>query len=180
MAASSTAECFLQDVVRAFEASLETTALLHMSSGLRRQYGEAFGKRGFGMTPSYLYNMPAGTERGTYISMDIGGTVLKLALVRLNGRQPDEGSASTLLRLKTWTMDKAVKDSGSVGVYDWVASKLKETLFGQEDPWADAHAVPSVGLAWSLPVECELLPSARPAVAHGSPDPPRSRRPPSW
>ena len=158
MAASPTVESFLEHVVQAFEASLETTALLRLSTGLRQQYREAFRKKGFGMTPSYLYNMPAGTERGTYVSMDIGGTVLKLALVRLNERQPDQGSgASTLLRLKTWTMDNAVKDSGSVGVYDWVASRLKETLFGPEDPWAEAHAVPSIGLAWSLPIECELL-----------------------
>ncbi|KAI9748283.1 MAG: hypothetical protein M1815_003368 [Lichina confinis] len=148
MAASPTVESFLEHVVQAFEASLETTALLRLSTGLRQQYREAFRKKGFGMTPSYLYNMPAGTERGTYVSMDIGGTVLKLALVRLNERQPDQGSgASTLLRLKTWTMDNAVKDSGSVGVYDWVASRLKETLFGPEDPWAEAHAVPSIGLA---------------------------------
>lgn len=147
-------ERFLDDVIQGFEGPLQFPALLDMSKDLRLQYREAFGKKAINMTPSYLYNLPTGKERGTFLTVDIGGSILRLALIRLDGRNAEEGKSSRVLRLKSWAMDGQVKALGSTALFVWVASRIKETLCDKEDPWEKLPTPLAIGLAWSHPIEC--------------------------
>lgn len=59
------------------------------------------------MLPTFVPLLPDGTERGTYLSMDLGGTNLRITLVKLN---PDSVSPTerVMMKYRTWKVPTSV------------------------------------------------------------------------
>ncbi|CAG8745193.1 15625_t:CDS:2, partial [Racocetra persica] len=74
------------------------------------------------MIPSYVSRLPTGAETGTYLSLDLGGTNLRVAAVTLVG----EGKAD--VEQKQFVIPAELKIGPVDNLLDWVATGVKELL----------------------------------------------------
>lgn len=151
MQISTAMEAFLNQVVEHFEGSVETSRLLSMSERLREQYENSLKINWYGMQPTCITGLPTGNEEGTYLAVDVGGSVLRIFLVDLHGRT----SAETRLSLKVaddYCMDDSIKALEGEAFFDWMADMIMTTLCGAGTAFRSGAPIP-MGLAWSYPVE---------------------------
>ncbi|KAF0462447.1 actin-like ATPase domain-containing protein [Gigaspora margarita] len=74
------------------------------------------------MIPSYVSRLPTGAETGTYLSLDLGGTNLRVAAVTLLG----DGKAD--IEQKKYVIPAELKVGHVEKLLDWVALGVKELL----------------------------------------------------
>lgn len=95
------------------------------------------------MLPSHITTLPSGRERGQYLAVDLGGTNMRVALVRL------ENNEATVEKLDKWTIPETVKTGTAREFFDWIAERIVD-LAGQscldegEYEW-------KLGVTWSFP-----------------------------
>ncbi len=119
------------------------------------------------MVPSYHYKLPTGGENGKYYALDFGGSVLRLAVVELNGQTSSQLGSYRISSITEWTIDEQVKASAGDALFDWVATKMEMALSAQIDSWPTQSAPLPIGLAWSFPVKYEhslALPISPPKI----------------
>jgi hexokinase len=95
------------------------------------------------MLPSYIHRLPSGQETGTALAVDLGGSTLRVAVIRLGG----SGEVEVLVR-KSHTVNDDVKQLDGASFFDWVAEKIGDVI-------AEAglgEATLGVGLTWSFPI----------------------------
>lgn len=104
------------------------------------------------MIPSFVTKMPTGNETGTFLSLDLGGTNLRIAAVELKGA----GKAS-VHELKRRPTQELKTGEGSV-FFDWIADAIHDLvtvdakhLFSQEQ--VTGKDTLALGVCWSFPVE---------------------------
>lgn len=104
------------------------------------------------MIPSFVTKMPTGNETGTFLSLDLGGTNLRIAAVDLKGA----GKVSVHELKRRPTVDLKTGE-GSV-FFDWIADAIKHLitveakhLFSKNQ--VDGKETLSLGVCWSFPVE---------------------------
>lgn len=146
-------EDFLNEVVRAFQEPLDISNLSVISEKLQIQFKEALAKRQYAMQPSYLYKLPTGDECGTYLVIDVGGSILRLAMVELKGRDSAEQQPMNIVKTDTCEMDDAVRALKSTAFFDWIASKIDDFLPNMQKSSLQMSSAVPVGLSWSYPVE---------------------------
>lgn len=106
------------------------------------------------MLPSFNHTMPTGNETGTFLSLDVGGSTLRIAIVTLSGREIDKAeSPMKITALQSWKIDNEVKNRKGKEFFDWMAQRIDEMLSvnGQELGRDPNHPL-EVGLAWSFPI----------------------------
>ncbi|RUS27924.1 hypothetical protein BC938DRAFT_482559 [Jimgerdemannia flammicorona] len=103
------------------------------------------------MIPSFVTSLPTGNEKGTYISLDLGGTNLRAAAVQLLG-----GGKVEVLEVKSTVTDELRRGSGEA-LFDWMAVNVRELievkakhLFTAEEIRGDKTL--SIGVTWSFPI----------------------------
>lgn len=145
-------EDFLNEVIGLFKQPLSTGILSVLSRELQVQLKAALGQKRIAMLPSYHYRTPTGAEHGSYIVVDLGGSVLRIALVKLRGRSARD-SPIGIAHLTSWELTDSVKALQGPAFFDWIASRIGGFYeqFMQE-PVNRARTV-SIGLAWSFPLE---------------------------
>jgi hexokinase len=104
------------------------------------------------MIPSFVTKMPTGNETGTFLSLDLGGTNLRIAAVELKGA----GKAAVHELKRRPTME--LKTGEGALFFDWIADAIHELitveakhLFNQDQ--VDAIETLALGVCWSFPVE---------------------------
>jgi hexokinase len=104
------------------------------------------------MIPSFVTKMPTGNEKGSFLSLDLGGTNLRVAAVELKGN-----GKSVVHELKRRPTMELKTGEGAI-FFDWIADAIKEliqveakTLFN-EDQLQGKDSL-SLGVCWSFPVE---------------------------
>ncbi|KAI8363889.1 hypothetical protein BD560DRAFT_403766 [Blakeslea trispora] len=104
------------------------------------------------MIPSYVTRMPTGNEKGIFLSLDLGGTNLRIAVVELKGN-----GKSVVHELKRSPSVELKTGEGAV-FFDWIADAIYELitieaahLFGRNQ-FLDEEAL-SLGVCWSFPVD---------------------------
>ncbi|KAI8340987.1 hypothetical protein EDC96DRAFT_522781 [Choanephora cucurbitarum] len=104
------------------------------------------------MIPSYVTRMPTGRETGTFLSLDLGGTNLRVAAVELKGN-----GKSVVHELKRCPSIELKTGEGAV-FFDWIADAIQELitieaahLFGQSQVLNDEPL--ALGVCWSFPVD---------------------------
>ncbi len=142
-------------ILRLFEEPTKTSTLLHISQELHRQYREALQRKGYCMVPSYHCKLPTGGENGKYFALDFGGSVLRLAVVELNGQTLSQQESYRISSITEWIIDEQVKASAGDAFFDWVAAKMEVALSAQIESWPTQSAPLPIGLAWSFPVKYE-------------------------
>lgn len=99
--------------------------------------------------PSFTHALPSGREAGTVVSVDLGGSTLRVAVVQLPARAVLAG------RRGDWPISDAVRLLPGPRFFDWVAARVAEVVAGATEDGAMA-----VGLTWSFPIVYGAAPLA--------------------
>lgn len=146
-------EDFLRDAERLFESQLQLSSLLAMSGKLQEQFAPKLDSSDICMLPSYIFNLPTGDERGTYLALDVGGSTFRVAVVELSGRTKGKEECMKIIKMRSFRIDTLVKALKGHEFFDWMADRIGDVL---EDPLVkQCHGAGTfaMGLAWSFPIE---------------------------
>ncbi|ORY80932.1 hypothetical protein BCR37DRAFT_380811 [Protomyces lactucae-debilis] len=114
------------------------------TSALRPQITADYAQDESMMLPSFVYARPSGNERGEFLAIELGGTMLRLAIVGLSGL----ACASEFKRSKSWSVPDAFKVTGSGrDLFHWIAQRVSEVI-GIEN-----HRKWKAGFTFSFPVQ---------------------------
>jgi hexokinase len=141
-----------QEVAELLTAPIDPQCMLRMSAKLQRRYLEKLQASTECMLPSFNHTLPKGQEAGTYLAIDVGGSTLRVALVKLGGRSRGlEGLG--VLQMSTSSIDDMVRRLPGLAFFDWIAAKIAIML--ADCPTRNGRNAESlsVGLSWSFPVE---------------------------
>ena len=104
------------------------------------------------MIPSFVTKMPMGNETGTFLSLDLGGTNLRIAAVELRG-----AGKTAVHELKRCPSTELKTGEGSV-FFDWIADASQELITVEarhlfSTAQVEGKETLSLGVCWSFPVE---------------------------
>ncbi|KAG1055990.1 hypothetical protein G6F43_002081 [Rhizopus delemar] len=104
------------------------------------------------MIPSFVTKMPKGNETGTFLSLDMGGTNLRIAAVELKG-----AGKSIVHELKRCPSIELKTGEGAM-FFDWIADAVRDLitieakhLFTQDQ--VEGKETLALGVCWSFPVD---------------------------
>ncbi|KAF2133267.1 actin-like ATPase domain-containing protein [Dothidotthia symphoricarpi CBS 119687] len=142
----------LREIQRLFEAPLESTKLLQMSTQLQDQFAPKLQASDICMLPSYNHKLPTGLEKGTYLSLDVGGSTFRVALVELNGKRAGVKNMR-IINMKSFQIDEKIHRLQGSEFFDWMAARLEQALSESDVPLSNNGKSFPMGLAWSFPIE---------------------------
>ncbi|KZF22847.1 actin-like ATPase domain-containing protein [Xylona heveae TC161] len=140
---------------------LQMTTLLDISKRLQEQFHNRLQSCRSCMLPSCNHQLPTGREHGTFLTIDVGGSNLRVALVELSGKK--EQSPVRIVRVESWQIDHVVRSLPGHVFFDWMASKVGEMLAKDGDRFGRGSGSPlRTGISWSFPLDqislcCGLL-----------------------
>ena len=141
---------FLSGVENELRGRVDEESLLRLSDGLKTQMEQSMLDNEHCMLPSYNHQLPTGTEKGTYLALDVGGSTFRVALVRLLGCQDKDSSRIDIIR--SFKINQPIKALEGSLFFDWMAQRIGETLYGRKEG-RGSEAPLSMGLAWSFPIK---------------------------
>jgi hexokinase len=104
------------------------------------------------MIPSFVTKLPTGNETGTFLSLDMGGTNLRISAVELKGHGEVQ-----VLELKRVATKELKTGEGSV-FFDWIADTMNELVHIKAKHLFTAEQLSgkealALGICWSFPVQ---------------------------
>ena len=146
----------------------EGAGLKDFADKLKRQFREGLMSDPACMLPSYNHLLPTGFERGHYLTLDVGGSTLRVALVELRSRG-DQGSESLIVSMESFKITPEIKKFDGVSFFAWMAARVRETT----EKAAKLESAPDgplpVSVAWSFPIEYALSFSLSFSLPHRHP-----------
>jgi hexokinase len=135
--------------------------LLSFSQQIQTECRERLAESDISMLPSYQHTLPTGEERGDFLALDVGGSTLRVALIRLDGkgRDGDDGSSDDgmeIRRTRKFDINEKIRKLQGEAFFDWMAARIEEMLLEHGHIPVDGVTPTSplpMGLAWSFPVE---------------------------
>ncbi|TRM68496.1 hypothetical protein BD626DRAFT_481894 [Schizophyllum amplum] len=152
---------------------LSKDALVEITSAFLREFKEGLSKYGepMAMIPSFVTGVPDGSETGTFLALDLGGTNLRVCEVVLNGDR------TFSLTQQKYKVSDALKTGEASDLFDYLADSVDAFLTthakatpnahipGTESPYptrADYNPeIVNLGLTFSFPVEQTALDSGK-------------------
>ena len=144
---------FLKDAEAALVGPISGNGLQEISAKLKEQILEGLSGDMQCMLPSYSHQLPAGSEVGQYLALDVGGSTLRVALVELRGRGADSGSATEIVSIQNYRITKDIKDLEGMAFFEWMAARITETIQSTLNRPHSAENPLPIALAWSFPIE---------------------------
>ena len=144
---------FLKEAEELFLGSIGHDGLVEMSVGLKAQFLEGLATSEQSMLPSYSHQLPSGQEKGQYVAIDMGGTTLRVALIRLNGKDAPVGKQSEVVKINTFNVDRHAKSLVGMAFFDWLADRIIETVSSSLKEYRSSGQALGLSLAWSFPIE---------------------------
>ena len=141
-----------KDVQGSFLAPIIPQHMLSLSSQMRRQYRDKLRQSSECMLPSYEYALPSGTEQGRYLALDVGGSTMRVAIVKLKGLC-EAGEAMKIERMHVSPIDKTVRSLPGRLFFDWMAEKVETMLREAGNGLQPVEGPIPLGLTWSFPIE---------------------------
>lgn len=138
-------------VVAAINESLSShltiSDLLSMSAKLTAEMQERCRSDLQAMLPSFSNRLPTRAESGTFLCLDVGGSTLRAALVRLHQSQ----STPELITMRTAPITPELKTTDGAAFFRWIA-KTVTPLVDQLGTSTQGHVSPlKTALTWSFP-----------------------------
>ncbi|KAI7327960.1 hexokinase-1 [Hortaea werneckii] len=147
-------ESFAREAKGLLEAPFHPDRMLAMSAQLQQEYREKLQASDISMLPSYQHTLPTGNETGDFLALDVGGSTMRIALVRLAGAKGQEGEASMQVRrIRSFLIDKRIRDLRGQEFFDWMAERIGDMLAEYNHMNGTRDALLQMGLAWSFPIE---------------------------
>ena len=117
------------------------------------QHGLKTPSRGLAtMIPSFVTKLPKGNETGSFLSLDLGGTNLRISAVELLGN-----GQVRVLELKR-SPSQELKTGSGAAFFDWIADAVHELITVKArhlftEAQVHGEETLSLGVCWSFPVE---------------------------
>lgn len=99
------------------------------------------------MLPSFVDRSPSGQERGRSIAVDIGGSTMRVAVVRLAPGHLE------VEQYRQWTITQDVKNRDGAAFFDWIAGNIQTFVGGLAETPVDMDGTTPLGLVWSFPLK---------------------------
>lgn len=99
------------------------------------------------MYPTWVFGTPTGQEKGQYLTIDLGGTNLRVCWIRLNGIGHE-----TKIEQDTFKLPKSVKTGSADELWDLIAECLDDFIQKHQLKGTEDEPLP-VGFTFSYPVE---------------------------
>ncbi|KAJ5092120.1 hypothetical protein NUU61_006990 [Penicillium alfredii] len=144
-----TLDDFADEIDSLFTAPLSTRKMVDMSEKIRAQFHHCLQSSPVCMLPSYNHALPAGSEKGTYLALDVGGSTFRASLIELNGRE--EGVR--IVRTSSSYIDNEIKLLEGPQFFDWMAEQIENVLQEVGADYARGEASLAMGLSWSFPID---------------------------
>lgn len=149
------------EVAHSFAVALNPAALSGVSRAMASQLAAAAlnpADDAINMLPSFTHALPDGREAGAFVVLDVGGSTLRVGLVRLAGR----GAAPAVVDpLRTFAIDEHVKALPGTAFFDWLAAQVAATLAASPDLAALLPEPVPLGMSWSFPIDQTSIRSGR-------------------
>ncbi|KDQ07025.1 hypothetical protein BOTBODRAFT_192701 [Botryobasidium botryosum FD-172 SS1] len=104
-------------------------------------YGESMA-----MIPTFVTGTPNGTEKGTFLALDLGGTNLRVCQVQLHGDHTYD------IQQQKYRVSDALKTGEATALFDYIAECVDTFLTGLKD-FRIAGEYLHLGMTFSFPVE---------------------------
>ncbi|KAG6900109.1 hypothetical protein C0993_002794 [Termitomyces sp. T159_Od127] len=147
-------QSLFDDIDRSFQLSSQdlvelTKAFLHEISLGLSSYGQPMA-----MIPTFVTGVPDGTETGTFLALDLGGTNLRVCEVVLNGDK------TFSLRQQKYKVSDSLKTGEATALFDYLAASVDAFLTTHAaSAYSHGSDVVNLGLTFSFPVEQTALDS---------------------
>uniref|UniRef100_A0A183GBH3 Phosphotransferase n=1 Tax=Heligmosomoides polygyrus TaxID=6339 RepID=A0A183GBH3_HELPZ len=145
--------CFqLESVMAEFKLSNNTLRRMmsHMSDNMDRGLEGGLEKSTIAMLPSFVPELPDGTERGKFVAMDLGGTNLRVMIMEI-----EPGEKMRTKQFNTRMPNAAMHGTGEQ-LFDYIAKALADFLIERDV----ANDNLPVGFTFSYPCDQTSLRSA--------------------
>lgn len=139
------------DELGRLEEAGEAHTVLPFANALAAELATSLVSSTTNMLPSFIHTLPSGTECGSILALDLGGSTLRVALVELDGRR----RRPQILDMHTYAVGDDVKTLGMDDFFDWIVERIHlliqrtKTNSPQVRDW---HAKLRMGVAWSFPI----------------------------
>ncbi|KAG5644937.1 hypothetical protein DXG03_007402 [Asterophora parasitica] len=155
-----------QDPQRIFDEidrdfQLNPELLVDLTQAFLHEIGRGLGAYGhpMAMIPTFVTGVPDGTETGTFLALDLGGTNLRVCEVILNGDK------TFSLRQQKYKVSDALKTGEATALFDYLADSvdafLTQHAASSHEHTTDSPDVVHLGLTFSFPVEQTALGSGK-------------------
>ena len=146
---------FLDQLEELMPLTIPTDTLLDMSAKLTASLMEGVQSSAASMLPCHIYRLPSGHETGTFLSVDLGGSTLRVALVQLHGmnaRLNHRGAPIEIVEMRTWDGSdiEHLKSLRGDAFFDWIALRIGEVVGKLGRAVNDAPL--AMGISWSFPI----------------------------
>ncbi|KAH9049279.1 hypothetical protein EDB83DRAFT_2226901 [Lactarius deliciosus] len=150
----------LADIEQQF--TLDGDVLISITSHFHKLFNLGLSEYGhpMAMIPTFVTGVPDGTETGTFLALDLGGTNLRVCQVELHGDK------TFTLKQQKYRVSEVLKTGEATTLFDYLAdsvdafltstTELKEDVLDAGDVEIDSPTVP-LGLTFSFPVEQTAL-----------------------
>lgn len=140
---------FADEVESLFTAPLTTANMLDMSETIRAQFRHCLQSSPCCMLPSYTHALPTGSEKGTYLALDVGGSTFRVGLIELSGREED----MHIVKVSSSHIDNRVKLLEGTQFFDWMAENIDTMLKDVGAEYGRGETALPIGLSWSFPID---------------------------
>ncbi|KAJ5975311.1 Hexokinase-1 [Penicillium waksmanii] len=144
-----TLDDFAFEVENLFATPLSTDKMIDMSEKIRGQFRDCLQNSPYCMLPSYTHALPTGSEKGTYLALDVGGSTFRVALIELSG--PDQ--EMRIVKVNSSYIDNTVKLLEGTKFFDWMANQIDTVLKEVGADYGRGDAPLPIGLSWSFPID---------------------------
>ncbi|KAI5306251.1 hypothetical protein KEM56_001682 [Ascosphaera pollenicola] len=148
---------FSREIDAIFTQHLSSENMLAMSRNICLQLNENAKASDISMLPSFTHTLPTGTETGTYLALDVGGSTLRISLIQLNGKAGAMQSRLT----KSVFISEEVKRLKGKEFFAWMAENIDDALSSDDRRYGYGKEPLLTGLSWSFPLEQTSVGGAR-------------------
>ncbi|KAN0064178.1 hypothetical protein ACQY0O_003345 [Thecaphora frezii] len=129
------------------EFKLDLPVLQTLSKRFQQLYDHGLANHGahMQMIPSFVTGVPDGTEKGTYLALDLGGTNLRVCEVTLDGK------GGFTMKQEKYKVSDALKQGPSRNLFDYMAKSVDTFLTDFGTASTDDELL--LGFTFSFPVE---------------------------
>ncbi len=119
--------------------------------------GLAEENQNIAMYVTWVHHLPTGNEKGTFLTLDLGGTNLRVCKITLHGHEK-EGKEKTELDQKQYKLPQELKQGDADGLWNFIAAELDDFVKskGLDKTYTKDNPMP-LGFTFSYPATQERI-----------------------
>jgi hexokinase len=135
------------------EFQISEEKLKEIVQQFRKELDEGLAKheQNIAMHQTWVHSLPSGNERGTFLTLDLGGTNLRVCQITLHGHSK-QGQEKTELKQEQYKLPAELKTGDANSLWDFIAGKLEDFVkkMGLRNNYTKENPMP-LGFTFSYP-----------------------------